>query len=88
MCNDNDIQHFINVMKIKENKTYTEEEAFKYILEKSLKTKDGKVKINFSSFTDCLNNGGRFKDNVCTREFGACHYLKKILKNMETEIMN
>ena len=78
MCNDRDIQHFINIMKIKENKTYTEEAAFKYILKNSLKTKDKKVKISFSSsVNDCLNNGGRFKNNVCTREFSTCHYLKK-----------
>jgi hypothetical protein len=80
MCTDNSIKHFINIMKIKENKTYTPEEAQKYIFDESLNnTKGSWLDITFPGTpdvcrqNDALNNKG----NGCIKRFESCHYLSK-----------
>lgn len=80
MCTDNSIKHFINIMKIKENKTYTPEEAQKYIFDESLNnTKGPWLDITFPGTpdvcrqNDALNNKG----NGCIKRFESCHYLSK-----------
>lgn len=80
MCGDYDMNNFINIMKIKENATYSQEDAKKYIFKESLKNPNGNfMDITFPGSQDVCrqNNALNNKDGKCIKRFYPCHFLSK-----------
>tara|TARA_B100001121_G_C18700115_1_gene627113 strand:- start:1720 stop:3045 length:1326 start_codon:yes stop_codon:yes gene_type:complete len=78
VCNDSDINSFINIMKLK-GKTFTRKQAKDTIFEKSIKSEESYFNLEFPGSPEvCSQHGATSIDNnMCSRRFHQCHYLSE-----------
>lgn len=78
-CSNKDLDDFIGIKKITENKKYTKKEALEYIFDE-IKSQNNKYNLDINYPKNKQNNkcdfGGKIKNNKCVRTFRTCHYLE------------